>query len=76
MRFRWAVLILVVLTILANWPLYQLVQQDYIPTNVDELCNEMLRYRDACRDGTADEGYVDNCPLIEAVFGGFLQQPR
>jgi HAE1 family hydrophobic/amphiphilic exporter-1 len=36
MRFRWAVLILVVLTILANWPLYQLVQQDYIPTNVDE----------------------------------------
>jgi HAE1 family hydrophobic/amphiphilic exporter-1 len=36
MKFRWAVLILVVLTILANWPLYQLVQQDYIPTNVDE----------------------------------------
>ncbi len=36
MRFRWVVLILIVLTILANWPLYQLVQQDYIPTNVDE----------------------------------------
>ena len=36
MRFRWAVLILVALTIAANVPLYSLVKQDYIPTNVDE----------------------------------------
>jgi HAE1 family hydrophobic/amphiphilic exporter-1 len=36
MRFRWAVLLLVVVTIAANVPLYRLVKQDYIPTNVDE----------------------------------------
>jgi HAE1 family hydrophobic/amphiphilic exporter-1 len=36
MRFRWVVLALSILTIAANWPLYQMVKQDYIPTNVDE----------------------------------------
>jgi HAE1 family hydrophobic/amphiphilic exporter-1 len=36
MRFRWAVLILVAATIATNWYLYDLVKQDYIPTNVDE----------------------------------------
>jgi HAE1 family hydrophobic/amphiphilic exporter-1 len=36
MRFRWAVMLLVALTIAANVPLYYLVKQDYIPTNVDE----------------------------------------
>jgi HAE1 family hydrophobic/amphiphilic exporter-1 len=36
MRFRWLVLILVIATIAANVPLYHLVKQDYIPTDVDE----------------------------------------
>ena len=36
MRHRWAVLLLVAVTIAANVPLYHLVKQDYIPTNVDE----------------------------------------
>jgi HAE1 family hydrophobic/amphiphilic exporter-1 len=36
LRFRWVVMVLVALTIAANVPLYQLVQQDYIPTDVDE----------------------------------------
>lgn len=36
MRFRFATLILCFLTIAANIPLYSWVQQDYIPTNVDE----------------------------------------
>lgn len=36
MRFRWAVLLLSLLVMAANVPLYQLVRQDYIPLNVDE----------------------------------------
>ena len=36
MRYRWAVLLLSVATIATNWWLYDLVKQDYIPTNVDE----------------------------------------
>jgi hydrophobic/amphiphilic exporter-1 (mainly G- bacteria), HAE1 family len=36
MRFRWAVLLLSVATIATNFWLYDLVKQDYIPTNVDE----------------------------------------
>lgn len=36
MRFRWAVLLLSIATVATNWWLYDLVKQDYIPTNVDE----------------------------------------
>ena len=36
MRFRWAVLLLSAATIATNFWLYDLVKQDYIPTNVDE----------------------------------------
>ncbi len=36
LRRRWAVLLLSLAVIAANWPLYKLVKQDYIPTNVDE----------------------------------------
>jgi multidrug efflux pump subunit AcrB len=36
MRFRWAVLAVSLTVIALNWPLYQMVQQDYVPTNVDE----------------------------------------
>lgn len=36
LRFRWLVLLISVGVILSNYPLYQLVKQDYIPLNVDE----------------------------------------
>lgn len=36
LQFRWLVMILVVVAIAANVPLYNLVKQDYIPTDVDE----------------------------------------
>ncbi|WP_417387379.1 efflux RND transporter permease subunit [Gimesia sp.] len=36
LRFRWLVLLISIGVILSNYPLYQLVKQDYIPLNVDE----------------------------------------
>ena len=36
MRYRWGVLALSLLVMASNVPLYRLVKQDYIPTNVDE----------------------------------------
>lgn len=36
LRFRWLVLAVSVAVIFSNYPLYQLVKQDYIPLNVDE----------------------------------------
>jgi HAE1 family hydrophobic/amphiphilic exporter-1 len=36
LKLRWLVLIVVIVTIAANIPLYQMVKQDYIPTDVDE----------------------------------------
>jgi HAE1 family hydrophobic/amphiphilic exporter-1 len=36
LRYRWIVLLLSLAVVAANVPLYQLVKQDYIPTNVDE----------------------------------------
>jgi HAE1 family hydrophobic/amphiphilic exporter-1 len=36
MRFRWLVLLLAIAAIASNVPLYRLVKQDYIPTDVDE----------------------------------------
>lgn len=36
LRFRWAVLALVIVVIASNVPLSQLVQRDYVPLNVDE----------------------------------------
>jgi hydrophobic/amphiphilic exporter-1 (mainly G- bacteria), HAE1 family len=36
MRYRFLALVVCVLTIAANIPLYSLIKQDYIPTNVDE----------------------------------------
>jgi HAE1 family hydrophobic/amphiphilic exporter-1 len=36
LKLKWLVLVVVILTIAANVPLYRLVKQDYIPTDVDE----------------------------------------
>jgi HAE1 family hydrophobic/amphiphilic exporter-1 len=44
MRHRWVVLLLSAAVIAANVPLYKLVKQDYIPTNVDESEFEISVY--------------------------------
>jgi HAE1 family hydrophobic/amphiphilic exporter-1 len=44
MRHRWIVLLLSAAVIAANVPLYKLVKQDYIPTNVDESEFEISVY--------------------------------
>jgi HAE1 family hydrophobic/amphiphilic exporter-1 len=44
LRFRGLVLLLSLAAVAANWPLYQLVKQDYIPTNVDESEFEISVY--------------------------------
>ena len=36
MRWRWVVLVLSLVVIASNVPLYRMVSKDYIPTNVDE----------------------------------------
>ncbi len=36
LKLKWLVMVVVILTIAANVPLYRLVKQDYIPTDVDE----------------------------------------
>lgn len=36
LRHRWAVLLLSIAVTASNWPLYHLVKQDYVPSNVDE----------------------------------------
>jgi HAE1 family hydrophobic/amphiphilic exporter-1 len=36
LRFRWAVCLLIIGAIAANVPLYKMIKQDYVPTNVDE----------------------------------------
>ena len=36
LKYRWAVLLLSIAVTASNWPLYSMVKQDYIPTNVDE----------------------------------------
>jgi len=50
MRQRWVVLLLSVAVIASNVPLYDLVKQDYIPTNVDESEFEI---RLQAREGTS-----------------------
>jgi HAE1 family hydrophobic/amphiphilic exporter-1 len=44
LKLRWLVLIVVIVTIAANVPLYQMVKQDYIPTDVDEAEFEARLY--------------------------------
>jgi HAE1 family hydrophobic/amphiphilic exporter-1 len=44
LRFRWVVLVIVIGVIATNVPLYHLVKQDYIPTDVDESEFEARMY--------------------------------
>jgi HAE1 family hydrophobic/amphiphilic exporter-1 len=50
LRHRWVVLLLALGVVAANVPLYYLVKQDYIPTNVDESEFEI---RIECREGSS-----------------------
>lgn len=36
MKHRWVVLLISLAVTASNWPLYQMIKQDYVPTNVDE----------------------------------------
>ena len=59
MRHRWLVAVISLITIASNYPLYHLVQQDYIPSNVDESEFEIRVYAD---EGTGMES-MDNATL-------------
>jgi HAE1 family hydrophobic/amphiphilic exporter-1 len=55
MRHRWLVLLITVGVVAANYPLYCLVKQDYIPTNVDESEFEVsISAREGCTLRTMD----------------------
>jgi HAE1 family hydrophobic/amphiphilic exporter-1 len=75
MRHRWIVLILVAAVIASNVPLYQLVRQDYIPTNVDESEFEIrLEAREGASLKSSDvvfraaENLVKDAPGVEIVL--------
>lgn len=75
MRHRWIVLVLVALVIASNGPLYQLVRQDYIPTNVDESEFEIrLEAREGASLKSTDammhaaEAMVKGAPGVEIVL--------
>jgi HAE1 family hydrophobic/amphiphilic exporter-1 len=56
MRHRWLVLLLSIAIIALNVPLYSLVKQDYIPTNVDESEFEVgLQSREGANIASMDE---------------------
>lgn len=55
MRHRWLVLLIAVAVVAGNYPLYCLVKQDYIPTNVDESEFEIsIVAREGCTLKTMD----------------------
>ncbi|MBI1314619.1 MMPL family transporter [bacterium] len=63
MRFRWVVLLLSIAVIASNVPLYELVKQDYIPTNVDESEFEI---RLQAREGTSLTSMDEILKQVEA----------
>jgi HAE1 family hydrophobic/amphiphilic exporter-1 len=75
MRHRWIVLLLVAAVIASNVPLYYLVHQDYIPTNVDESEFEVrLEAAEGASLKSADtvmrtaESLVRDVPGVEVVL--------
>jgi HAE1 family hydrophobic/amphiphilic exporter-1 len=69
MRFRWLVLLLAVALMAANVPLFSLVSQDYIPTNVDESEFE-VRLR--APEGATAAAMED---VLDEIEGEFLAVP-
>ena len=70
MRFRWGVAALSVLVILSSIPLYSLVKQDFIPSNVDEAQFEV--YLNA-PEGTSLSAMDE---ALKAVEGELRQMPE
>lgn len=62
LRFRWVMLAVSVLVMLANIPLYGLIKQDYIPTNVDESEFEI---RLEAREGATLRSMLDTIKVAE-----------
>ncbi len=63
LRFRWLVLVVVILTIAANVPLQGWVQRDYVPLNVDESEFEI---RVEAAKGASIVAMVDTIDFVEA----------
>ena len=70
MRHRWFILIVSVVVIAANVPLYHMVQQDYIPTDVDEGEFEVRISAPEGTSITAMEGMIEAVePKVREVHG-------
>ncbi|QDV21922.1 efflux RND transporter permease subunit [Aureliella helgolandensis] len=65
LRFRWAVLVLVVLVIASNYPLSQWVRRDYVPLNVDESEFEI---RAEARPGASILAMRETIDRVEAIL--------
>ena len=83
LRHRWAVLLLSLAVVAANLPLYRLVKQDYIPTNVDEsefeveiTASEGASLRSMDELTQAIEADVHQLPGIELLLTRVGSPPR
>jgi hydrophobic/amphiphilic exporter-1 (mainly G- bacteria), HAE1 family len=66
MRHRWLVLLVALATVASNVPLYHLVRQDYIPTNVDESEFEVSV---TAPEGVTIRSMASTMELIESEVG-------
>ncbi|MEX2306160.1 MAG: efflux RND transporter permease subunit [Pirellulales bacterium] len=70
LRFRWLVLLVVIAVIATNVPLYRLVKQDYIPTDVDESEFETRIYAPEGVSIASMEEMIETVePQIRAIAG-------
>jgi hydrophobic/amphiphilic exporter-1 (mainly G- bacteria), HAE1 family len=65
LRYRWLVLLLSIAAVAANLPLYRMVKQDYIPTNVDESEFEI---RLQAREGASLASMDETIRVVEAAL--------
>jgi len=65
MRYRWVVLLISLAVLASNVPLYQMVKQDYIPTNVDESEFEISMQ---AREGTSLTSMDETIHQVEALL--------
>ncbi|MGV3486371.1 MAG: efflux RND transporter permease subunit [Planctomycetaceae bacterium] len=63
LRFRWLVLIVVIVTIASNVPLQAWVQRDYVPLNVDE---SEFEFRVVAARGASLAAMADTVDVVEA----------
>lgn len=65
LRFRWAVLVVVILVIASNVPLSQLVPRDYVPLNVDESEFEV---RAEAKQGASMHAMRETVDRVESIL--------